>query len=570
VEIPLRVLIVEDSKEDAELLLEELRRGGFDLVFKRVDSSQDMVNALENQSWDIIFSDYTMPQFTGMEALARVVERECDVPFIFVSGTIGEDTAVAAMKAGAHDYIMKGNLKRLLPLVKRELEEATGRRERKQAEERVHYLAFHDVLTDLPNRTLFYDHLHQNLLTGRREGQPSALLLLDLNRFKEINDTFGHHYGDLLLRQIGPRLRRCLRETDTVARMGGDEFAILLPNTHLKGANSAARKILKTFETPFTLKETNVEVGASIGVAFFPDHGEEEDLLFQRADTAMYVAKQAGGGYAVYSPLQEHSHPGRLMLRGRLRHAIEHEELELYYQPLVNLRTNRIIGVEALSRWPDRKLGWIPPDQFIPLAEQTGLIKPFTQWVLKSVCRQFEEWKKLGLSLSISVNLSARNLQEARLPDRIGEFIQAGSIPPGLLEFEITESMIMVNPMRAIEVLTRLNALGIPLALDDFGTGYSSLSYLKKLPVQKIKIDKSFIIDLESKGDVVIVRSIINMGHSLGLDVVAEGVEDQHTKDLMEALGCDVVQGNHISVPIPSEDLTLWLQGSPWIIKEHP
>ena len=265
---PLRVLIVEDSEEDAELLLEELRRGGFDLISKRVETSPDMVLALKSQNWDIVFSDYTMPHFTGMEALNRLRERELDVPFIFVSGTIGEDTAVAAMKAGAHDYIMKGNLKRLLPVVKRELHDATGRREQKQAEERVHYLAFHDVLTDLPNRTLFYDRLNQALLQGRRESRPFSLLLLDLNRFKEVNDTFGHHYGDLLLRQIGPRLRRCLRQSDTLARMGGDEFAILLPNTHARGAHSTARKILKTLEMPFTLRETTVEVGASIGIAF--------------------------------------------------------------------------------------------------------------------------------------------------------------------------------------------------------------------------------------------------------------------------------------------------------------
>ena len=274
----------------------------------------------------------------------------------------------------------------------------------------------------------------------------------------------------------------------------------------------------------------------------------------------MYVAKQAGGGYAVYAPQHEQNNPGRLVLRGRLRHAIEGEELEVYYQPLVSLKTDQVVGVEALSRWLHPQIGWIGPDQFIPLAEQTGLIKPFTQWVLKTVCRQFEKWREAGLNLSISVNLSARNLQEAELPDQVAEFIQTGLIQPGLLEFEITESMIMVNPSRAIEVLTRLNALGIPLALDDFGTGYSSLSYLKKLPVQKIKIDKSFIIDLESKGDVVIVRSIINMGHSLGLEVIAEGVEDQYTKDLLEALGCDVVQGNHISHPLSSDDLTNWLR----------
>lgn len=553
--IPLRVLIVEDSEEDADLLMGELRRGGFELAFERVETSETIIAALNKQSWDIVFSDYTMPRFLGTDALFLVRERGLDVPFIFVSGTIGEDTAVAAMKAGAQDYIMKGNLKRLLPAVKRELHEAAGRRERKRMEERIHHLAYHDILTDLPNRALFYDRLQQAILIGQRERRPLVLLLMDLNRFKEVNDTFGHHYGDLLLQQIGPRMRRCLRESDTIARVGGDEFAILLPNTRLEGAGLTARKILKAFKAPFVLKEATVEVGVSIGIAIYPDHGGECDGLFQRADKAMYAAKQAGGGYRIYLPKHEKSNPCRLMLMGKLGHAIAHGEMELYYQPQWSLKKNRVIGVEALSRWLDPQLGWIAPDRFISLTEQTGLIKPFTQWILKTVCHEYEERKKAGLNLSVSVNLSAKNLQEPRFPDQVAELIQTGRFEPSLLEFEITESMIMVNPAISMQVLGRLNAMGISLVIDNFGAGYSSLSYLKKLPVQKIKIDKSFIVDLGNKGDIVIVHSIINMGHSLGLEVIAEGVEDEFTKDLLEAFGCDVIQGYHIGHPLPSEEL---------------
>lgn len=562
----LRVLIIEDSPEDTELLIRELCAGGYDPTYERVETSAALVAALNKQTWDIVLSDYSMPHLTGAEALARVREREMDMPFIVVSGTIGEEAAVEAMKAGAQDYVLKGNIARLLPSVERQLHEAAVRRQHKKLEATVEYLAYHDALTDLPNRQVFYDRLQQEILICVRGKKPLAILLMDLNQFKDINDTFGHYYGDLLLQQIGPRVRKCLRESDTVARMGGDEFAILLPNTLVEGASLAARKLLKTVEAPFLVKDVTLEVGASIGIALYPDHGEESDVLFQRADTAMYVSKQAGGGYAVYVPEHEQHSPRRLLLAAKLRRAIEYGELTLHYQPQVSLKTNQAIGVEALARWSHSELGPIPPDQFIPLAEQTGLIRPFTKWVLKTVCHQHAVWKEAGVTLPISVNLSTTNLQEMELPDQVAELVQTGRVPPGLLEFEITESMIMVNPMRAMQVLARLNTLGIPLVIDDFGVGYSSLGYLRRMPVQKIKIDKSFIVEgLEEKGNghSVIVESIIQLAHNLGLEVVAEGVEDQHTMDRLATFGCDAVQGYHICHPLPADGFASWLRESP-------
>jgi diguanylate cyclase (GGDEF)-like protein len=562
---PIRVLIVEDSENDAALIVHELQRGGYDPTVERVDTPNAMGVALNKQTWDIIFAGYTMPNFSGMDALARVREQELDVPFIFVSGTVGEETAVEAMKAGAQDYLMKSNLKRLLPAVERQLHTVSVRRQQNRFEETVQYLAYHDALTDLPNRAVFYDRLQQCVLTCHREKKPLTLLLMDLNRFKEVNDTFGHLSGDLLLRQIGPRVRRCLRESDTVARIGGDEFAILLPNTHVEGASQTARKILKMLEAPFVLGEVTIDVGVSIGIALYPDHGDEGDALVHRADMALYVTKQAGGGYTVFAREHELNSPRQLMLTGRLRRAIEYGELAMHYQPQVSLKTNRVVGLEALSRWFHPELGSIPPDQFVPLAEQTGLIKPFTQWVLKTVCHQYEEWQEMGLALPVSVNLSQKNLHETQLPDQVAELIRDGRVPANGLEFEITESMIMANPMRAMQVLGRFNTMGIPLSIDDFGTGYSSLGYLKKLPVQKIKIDKSFIVGrIEDEDDNVIVQAIINMGHSLGLEVVAEGVEDQLTKDRLTALGCDSVQGYHICHPLPVGEMTRWLKESPF------
>jgi len=559
----LRVLIVEDSESDAALIIRELKHGGYDPSCERVDTPAAMENALNKQTWDLILSDYSMPQFNGMDALAQVKEREMDIPFIFVTGTAGEVCAVEAMKAGAQDYVLKNDLKRLLPVVEGHLRESSARRERQREADTVRYLAYHDVLTDLSNRAVFYDRLQQGILTSFREKKPVALLLMDLNRFKEVNDTFGHLSGDLLLRQIGPRVRRCLRESDTVARLGGDEFAILLPNTPLEGASLAARKILKALEAPFVLGEVTIDVGISIGIALCPDHGDEGDALVQRADIALYMTKQAGGGYAVFSPEQELNSPRRLSLSGKLRRAIEYDELSMYYQPQVNLKTNRVIGVEALSQWLHPDLGTIPPEEFIPLAEQTRLINPFTEWIFKTVIRQHKEWREMGLSLPISVNLSQKNLHDTQWPDQVSDLIKASGMPADQLGFEITENMIMSNPMRAAQVLNRLNALGCPLSIDEFGNGHSSLGHLKKLPVQKIKIHKSFIADrIEDEADHVIVQSIIDITHRLGFEVAAEGVENQLTKDRLKALECDSVQGDHICQPLPPVEMTDWLKES--------
>jgi diguanylate cyclase (GGDEF)-like protein len=563
--ISLRVLIIDDSEDDAALLMRELQHSGYDVAFERVDTPDEMRVALAKQTWDVILADYTMPQFSGPAALKLLKEKGIDLPFIFVSGTMGEEAAVAAMKMGAHDYIMKGSLKRLVPAIERELREAQMRRERKRAEEKIQHLAYYDVLTDLPNRSVFYDRLQQAILAGHRETKPLAVLILDLNRFKEINDAFGHHYGDLLLQQIGPRLRSCLRDSDTVARMGGDEFASLLPNANIEGAALAARKILKELEAPYVLEGAALEVKASIGIALFPDHGEDADLLVQRADIAMYVTKQAGGGYVVYTPEQDQQSNRQLALKGKLRHAIEYEEMVLRYQPKLSIQTNQVIGVEALTSWRHPQLGTVLPDQFIPVAEQTGLIKPLTQWVLKEAYRQCREWHQAGLDLPVSVNLSARNLQEVQLPDQIAELFQTNQVGPSFLELEIAESAIMADPVRAMQILARLAAMGIQLSIDDFGTGYSSLSYLKRLPVQKIKIDKSFVVNrVQEEEDVVIVISMINMAHNLGLKVVAKGVENQETMDRLKALSCDEVQGYHISRPLPAAEVTRWLHDSPW------
>jgi diguanylate cyclase (GGDEF)-like protein/PAS domain S-box-containing protein len=442
---------------------------------------------------------------------------------------------------------------------------ASAELERKRSEENVHRLAYYDTLTSFPNRHLFHDLLEKGILQGQRDGRPVAVLLLDLDRFKEINDTLGHHRGDLLLQKVGLRLKEALFTNDTVARLGGDEFGILLSMASSDHAGLVANKILKTLEEPFEVEGLPVVVETSIGIALYPDHGSNADSLIQRGDVAMYASKKEKIDFVLYnSELDQHS-PRRLALMGELRHAIENRQLFLHYQPIIDLRTRRICGVEALVRWNHPKHGIVPPDQFILPAEHTGLIKPLTKFVLHEAILQCLAWFRSGKIFSMAINLSVRNLQDPLLPSQMMQMIRSLGIEPALLNFEITESAIMTNIESVVKTISFLKHEGINFSIDDFGIGYTSLSYLKKLAVKSIKIDRSFIKNmLTNQEDHLIVRSTIDLAHSLNLRVIAEGVEDQETLEKLLALDCDEAQGYFISRPIPAEDLLRWTNESPW------
>ncbi|MFN7086642.1 MAG: putative bifunctional diguanylate cyclase/phosphodiesterase [Burkholderiales bacterium] len=421
--------------------------------------------------------------------------------------------------------------------------------------------ATHDALTDLPNRVLLYDRLEQGLYAAWNDKRRLAILILDLDRFKEINDTLGHNNGDRVIKQVALRLRDIVREPDTLARLGGDEFAVMLREiTAAEDAVAMARRIQEALQAPFMLEGMKLDIQASMGIACYPEHGADADVLLQRADVAMYVAKKNHSGLVVYSAELDRHSPQRLMLMGELRHAIERGELTLHYQPKVDIRTGMVREVEALVRWQHPSHGLMPPDQFIPLAERTGLINPLTLWVLNRSLEQCAKWRAEGLTLGVAVNLSAHTLLDQELPVIVGRTLAAHAVPPALLAIEITESTIMADAERAIQVLDRLAAMGVRLAIDDFGTGYSSLVYLSKMPVKEIKIDKSFVMDMErNSSNASIVKATIDLGHNLGLEVVAEGTENDGVLARLRALGCDTAQGYYFSRPLDAGRLAEWL-----------
>lgn len=436
--------------------------------------------------------------------------------------------------------------------------------ERTQAAEALRYQARYDALTGLANRTLLHERVTAALGAVSTDLRPLALLLLDLDHFKEINDTFGHERGDALLRQVAGRLCGVIHAGDTLARLGGDEFAVLLPHADVAGAVRVAADIRAALDAPLHVEDQVLQVGASVGIALAPAHGTDGTTLLRRADVAMYVAKRGHTGHAVYDPTQDQYSPERLALVGELRAALAHHVLTLHYQPQVDLGSGRICGVEALVRWPHPERGLIPPSRFIPLAEETGLIAPLTDWVLTEAVRQGREWQRAGLLLPVSVNLSMWNLHDPTLPERVAGLLRAHGMPPDSLRLELTESALMTDPQHALDVLMRLAALGVRLTVDDFGSGYSSLTYLKKLPVNELKIDQSFVREMATDAtDAAIVASTVALGHALGLRVVAEGIEDQATWDLLVGMGCDVIQGYYLSRPLPPDDLACWLRETP-------
>ncbi|MBD2411025.1 two-component system response regulator [Nostoc calcicola FACHB-389] len=688
----LNVLIVEDCETDAMLVLGELRRGGFNLIWQRVQTAEQLRQALDSDSWDVMISDYRLPGFNAPAALEIAKQSHKDIPFILVSGTIGEVLAVEMMKAGAHDYVMKDNLNRLPEAVRRELRDAQVRAERKQAQKLLQTLAsnipgmiysfvhhcdgsaafeyislgcldlleltpdlvlenaslcfgqihigdrevfytavkqsaetlkpfthewrlvtpsgklkwvqtnarpesrengdivwygvlldvtdkkqaqeliihnaLHDPLTDLPNRTLLVERLELAInRTKRVETYRYAVLFLDLDRFKVINDSLGHLAGDQLLKDIAQKLKTHLREVDLVARIGGDEFVILLEDIPgIEKAIQVTERILKDFQTPLILNDAEVVISTSIGIVLGTNHYSQASDLLRDADIAMYRAKaQKRSSYKIFDVKMHTQAVNRLTLETDIRKALEREEFVIYYQPIVDIlsdaygrqsqpQAGRLIGFEALVRWQHPTRGFILPREFMAIAEETGLIVQIDRWMLYTACQQLANWKTkftTHLPLKMSINLSAQDIRQTSLIEDIDRILAQTNLPGDSIALEITESMLIENISKTIDLLTELKTRKIQISIDDFGTGYSSLNYLHRLPTDNLKIDRSFVSQMEEGNrNYQVVSTIIALSNQLGLGTVAEGIETPQQLQWLQQLGCELGQGYLFSKPL--------------------
>ncbi|HUX91053.1 MAG TPA: EAL domain-containing protein [Gallionellaceae bacterium] len=522
-----------DVQEVIELLLRDDARKHYDAIRKRVMPNQKMIK-------DQVIELVALQKIQAAEAA-----KEAELSYQYAWKLM----LVLGIAASALVILIAG---------------VVSRKVSKQAQD-MEYQAFHDELTTLPNRMLFLDRLAHAITRSQREKIPFAIMLLDLDRFKEVNDTLGHNMGDQLLQQVSCRLNDTVRESDTVARLGGDEFVILMERIVLEHAPEKAEKIIKLLDRPFMLAGQLVDVSASIGIAYFPVHGDDSVSLLQKADLAMYAAKRNHSGFEIYSGALIQGSRADLAFRSELLQAIECDELVLYFQPKIDLHTRKVTSVEALVRWQHPQRGFLPPDIFIPQAEQTGLINQLTFWVLKKALEQCAEFNNTGIDITVAINLSAGSLNDLRMPGEIARMLANSRIKPSMLVIEITESAVMSDPVGALNVLKILDKMGVALTIDDFGTGYSSLAYLSKLPVDEIKIDKSFVLEMvQDQQAAVIVRSTIDLGHNLAKKVVAEGVETLELWNLLSEWGCDTAQGYYMSKPMPADKLMKWLRESRW------
>jgi diguanylate cyclase (GGDEF)-like protein/PAS domain S-box-containing protein len=699
--IPLRTLIVASSASDAALLLQTLRDGGYEPLWERVETAAALASALDRQTWELVLFSDAIPRLSALAALKLLQDRGLDLPFLIVADQGNEGSAVFAMQAGAHDYVFKENLVRLVPAIERELREARQRRASFQMRHKPsHYperlptgvedsanlifiltadghirfanstskhilgykasellgtslfaylhanntqevrAAFSQTVqqldvasplikfrlrhqngswrrleatisgfrndtggaptlvvnareladserrvTPLRSRTLpnvwaevsspvvFHDHLQQAILAAQQNNKALTVLFMSLQGLRDISKTFGRQWSEALIQQAGPRLRGVLRKSDTLVRVNSDEFAVLLPSGRdTTAAAMVARRALKALEQPFVIEGHTLHVKAHIGIAVYPEHGIDAPTLMHRADVATDIAARTSNGYALYSAEHNPYSQERLILASQLNEAFKHDQLLLCYQPKADLTSGRIDYVEALVRWQHPQHGLLLPEQFIFLAEQTGLMKSLSFWVLSTALHQCALWQQAGLDLCVAVNLSMQHdLQDPQLPDLVARMLQVSGVAPASLEIEITENPVADNPERVLAALRRFREMGIRIAIDDFGTGYSSLVYLKQLPVDEIKIDKSLVIGMiKDEGSAAIVRATIDLGHDLGLQVAAEGVEDQATWDMLASFGCDLAQGYYLSRPISAPALTQWLQESPWQKSPRP
>jgi diguanylate cyclase (GGDEF)-like protein len=522
---------------------------------------------LSAEEFDLVLSDIRMGGMSGLEMIPRVLALAPDTVVMMNSGEQTIESAIEALRVGAFDYVRKPfDLQHVEAAVRRALEhhsllEAKRLYENhleelvRQRTAELNHLAYHDALTDLPNRVLFEDRLTQALASAQRSGQRLCTMFLSLDRFKKINDTLGHALGYRLLQEVSERLIRCVHEGETVARFEGDEFALLLTQiSDTETVIEVIQNIKEALSLPFTIEGHELFMTTSIGISLYPDDGADAPTLLKNAGAALYLTKERGGdNYQFYTADMNAKALKRLALENNLRRALERSEFEVHYQPQVDINTRRVVGVEALVRWRHPELGLVSPAEFIPLAEDTGLIVPLGEWVLRTACAQSQAWQAEGLApLRVSVNLSARQFQQQNLSDIVARVLQETGLSARYLELELTESSIMKNPESAVRTLGELKAMGINIAVDDFGTGFSSLGYLKRLPIDTLKIDQSFVRDMTTDpDDAALVMAIITLAHNLRLDVIAEGVETEEQLRFLHLLRCDAWQGYLFRRPLP-------------------
>ncbi len=680
---PLKVLLIEDSEDDAQLVILELRRGGFKPEYVRVETAPELREALGQQKWDVVLSDYNLPEFDVQSGLAIVQETGMDIPFIIMSGFVRAADVVQYLKAGAHDFLEKDDLARLVPAIERELREVEVRKQRREAEETLHKLsraveqspstviitdheglieyvnpkfeeitgysteeirgklpdildsgimpqeqsdalwktaregkewrgeicnqrkdgemfweyalvspikntdgetsnyvivteditfrkeaeeqlyrqANYDDLTSLPNRALMFDRLGQAVVRARDSSRHAALMTIEIDNFKKIDETLGHEVADGLLQAVGQRLEECISSVETVSRLGGGEFAIILPDMESAfQARTVARNVRKQLAEPFFFDDHELFTTISIGITVCPVDGDDSGILLRNAKVAMEKAKEDGrNNYRFFSQKMNKEAMERLSLETDLRRTLEREELVLFYQPIVEAATNKVVSAEALLRWQHPERGLVPTEQFISVAEETGLIVPIGEWVLRTACKQAVQMQQSGFpEVGIAVNASPEQVWSGTLVGLIREALDESGLKPEHLDLEVTESVCMDDMPQTVATLDQLKAMGVRISIDDFGTGYSSLSYLKRYPFHTLKIDRAFVGELPSNlDDVALVEAVLVMAKRLGLQVLAEGVETEEQRQYLTSRQCDLLQGYFFSRPLPFDEFLL-------------
>jgi diguanylate cyclase (GGDEF)-like protein len=567
-------ILIIDDEEQIRSLLKELLSVEYECV--EVASAEEALEILGTIDFDLVISDIQMPGISGLDLVPRILERTPDTVVVMISGQQSIESAIEAMRVGAFDYITKPlDVRHVRAAVRRALAHhqllIEKRRYENHLEElvaqrtaQIEHLAFYDQLTDLPNRTLFADRCTQALASAQRSQQLGGVILIALDRFKKVADTLGHSAGDIVLSEAAARLQSCVGKADTVARFDGEEFAVLL--TQIAEASDLADVAVAlhdVFKEPFRLGEQEVYVTTSIGISLFPSNGEDSNTILRNAGAALYRAKQQGGNnHQFYAADMNAQAVERLALENSMRRAIENDEFIAYYQPVIDLASSRIVGLEALVRWQHPDLGVLPPAKFIGVAEDTGLIVEISELVMRTACAQTRKWQDEGLGrLRIAVNISARHFQQKNFLARLVEILAETRLDPKSLELELTETSIMENAESAVRLLTDIRNLGVKIAIDDFGTGYSSLSYLKRLPIDTVKLDRSFVKGATTDpDDAALVMAIVTLAHNLRLRVIAEGVETAEQLSFLRLLRCDEGQGYLFSKPMPHDVFAAYLR----------